>query len=76
MSTLLIKTDTKNGKILAQLAKQLGGDVIALSDTQFEDLMLGTLMDSVKTGTTVSKSSVLTKLCPHPPPRYQRERGR
>lgn len=76
MSTLLIKTDTKNGKILAQLAKQLGGDVIALSDTQFEDLMLGTLMDSVKTGTTVSKSSVLTKLCPQPPPLYQRERGR
>jgi hypothetical protein len=62
MSTLLIKTDNKNSKILAQLAKHLGGDVISLSDTQFEDLMLGTLMDNVKTGTTVSKNSILKKL--------------
>ena len=62
MSTLLIKTDTKNGKILAQLAKQLGGDVIALSDIQFEDLMLGSLMDAVKTGTAVSKENILKKL--------------
>lgn len=59
---LLIKTDNKNSKILAQLAKHLGGDVISLSDTQFEDLMLGTLMDNVKTGTTVSKNSILKKL--------------
>jgi hypothetical protein len=62
MSMLLIKTDNKNSKILAQLAKHLGGDVISLSDTQFEDLMLGTLMDNVKTGTTVSKNSILKKL--------------
>jgi hypothetical protein len=62
VSILLIKTDTKNSKILARLAKQLGGMVISLSDTQFDDLMLGTLMDSVKTGTTVSRNSILKKL--------------
>jgi hypothetical protein len=62
VSILLIKTDTKNSKILALLAKQLGGMVISLSDTQFDDLMLGTLMDSVKTGTTVSRNSILKKV--------------
>lgn len=62
MSTILIKTDTKNSKLLEQLALQLGGDVIKLSDTQFEDLMLGALMDSVKTGKIVSKNSILKKL--------------
>jgi hypothetical protein len=62
MSTILIKTDTKNSKLLEQLALQLGGDVIKLSDTQFEDLMLGALMNSVKTGKIVSKNSILKKL--------------
>ena len=62
MSTILIKTDTKNSKLLEQLALKLGGDVIKLSDTQFEDLMLGALMDSVKTGKIVSKNSILKKL--------------
>jgi hypothetical protein len=62
MSTILIKTDTKNIKLQEQLALQLGGDVIKLSDTQFEDLMLGALMDSVKTGKIVSKNSILKKL--------------
>ena len=62
MSTILIKTDTKNIKLQEQLALQLGGDVIKLSDTQFEDLMLGALMNSVKTGKIVSKNSILKKL--------------
>jgi hypothetical protein len=62
MSTILIKTDTKNSKLQEQLALQLGGDVIKLSDTQFEDLMLGALMNSVKTGKIVSKNSILKKL--------------
>jgi hypothetical protein len=62
MSTILIKIDTKNSKLQEQLALQLGGDVIKLSDTQFEDLMLGALMNSVKTGKIVSKNSILKKL--------------
>jgi hypothetical protein len=56
MNAILIKTDKKKGKILSDLAKQLGGDVIDIGEIQFEDLLLGKLMDSVKTGKTVSRS--------------------
>jgi hypothetical protein len=62
MSTILIKTDKRSSKILAELAKRLGANVIDVNDQQFEDLVLGTLMDKVKTGKTVSKDSILKKL--------------
>ena len=62
MSTILIKTDKSNNKILTELARKLGGDVIDINDDAFEDLMLGTLMDKTKTGKTVSKSTILKKL--------------
>ena len=48
--------------LLTELVKQLGGDVIAIKDEQFEDLLLGIMMDSVKTGQTVSKQSIMRKL--------------
>ena len=62
MGTILIKTDKRSSKILAELAKRLGAKVIDVKDEQFDDLMLGTLMDKVKTGKTVSKDSILKKL--------------
>ncbi len=62
MSTILIKSDKRSSKILAELAKRLGANVIDVNDQQFEDLVLGTLMDKVKTGKTVSKDSILKKL--------------
>jgi hypothetical protein len=62
MSVILIKTDKQNSKILSELAKKLGGDVIDMKEDQFEDFMLGNLMDKVKTGKTVSKESILKKL--------------
>lgn len=62
MSTLLIKTDIQSGKLLSALAKKLGGNVMSINDKQLEDLFLGNLMDSVKTGKTVSKNNVLKKL--------------
>jgi len=62
MSVILIKTDKQNSKILSELAKKLGGDVIDMKEDQFEDFMLGNLMDKVKTGKTVSKDSILKKL--------------
>ena len=62
MSAILIKSNKENNKILANLAKKLGGNVINVNEDQFEDLMLGTLMDSVKTGKTVSKNTILKKL--------------
>lgn len=62
MSAILIKADRKSNKILSELAKKLGGEVIDMNDNQFEDLMLGTIMNSVKTGKTVSKSTIIKKL--------------
>jgi Mg-chelatase subunit ChlD len=62
MSTIIIKTDKKSSKILAELARKLGGNVFDMKDNQFEELMLGNLMDKVKTGKTVSKESILKKL--------------
>jgi hypothetical protein len=62
MSTILIKADNQSNKILSELAKKLGGNVVTVNDVQLEDLMLGNLMDSVKTGKTVSKNTILNKL--------------
>jgi hypothetical protein len=62
MSTILIKADKHSNKILSELAKKLGGEVLDIDNDHFEDLMLGALMDSVKTGKTVSKSTILKKL--------------
>lgn len=62
MSTILIKADNKSSKILSELAKQLGGNVMPVNDKKFEDLMLVTLMDSVKTGKTVPKGNIMKKL--------------
>jgi len=62
MSTILIKANKENNKILAELAKKLGGDVIDLKDEQFEDFLLGRLMDSTKTGKTVSREAIMKKL--------------
>lgn len=62
MSTILIKADKQSNKILAELAKKLGGNVIDMKDDQFEDFLLGGLMDKVKTNKTVPKSVILKKL--------------
>ena len=62
MSTILIKADKQSSKILSELAKKLGGNVINIKDDQFEDFMLGTRMDKVKTGKTISKDSIMKKL--------------
>jgi hypothetical protein len=62
MSTIVIKADKQSSKILSELAKKLGGNVYDLKDEQFEDLMLGMMMDSVKTGKTVSRSTIMKNL--------------
>lgn len=62
MSAIWIKTDKKRVKILSDLAKELGGNVIDIPDNQMEDLLLGKLMDKVKTGKTVSRSAIFKKL--------------
>lgn len=62
MSAILIKGNKQNNKILAALAKKLGGDVFDLKDEQYDDFLLGNLMDTVKTGKTVSRESIFKKL--------------
>ena len=62
MSTILIKADKQSNKLLSELAKKLGGNVVGIKDVQFEDFMLGTIMDKVKTGKTVARASILKKL--------------
>ena len=62
MSAIVIKTDNQNSKILKELAKKLGADVLNINEAQYEDLALGVLMDRTKTGETVSRESIMKKL--------------
>ena len=62
MGAIIIKADKKSNKILSDLAKKLGGNVMNIEDEQYEDFALGSLMDSVKTGKTVSRESIMMKL--------------
>lgn len=62
MSALVIKLDTHSSKILADLAKVLGGNVLSIKDAEYEDFALGRLMDKVKTNQTVSRELVMKKL--------------
>jgi hypothetical protein len=62
MSAIVIKTDQQNTRILKELAKKLGANVMNINEEQFEDLALGLLMDKSKTGETVSRESIIKKL--------------
>ena len=62
MSAIVIKADIQNAKILRELAKKLGANVLSINEEQYEDLALGSLMDRVKTGKTVSRESIMKKL--------------
>jgi hypothetical protein len=62
MGAIIIKADKKSNKLLTDLAKKLGGDVINLADEQYEDFAIGYAMDSVKTGETIEKDSIILKL--------------
>jgi hypothetical protein len=62
MGAIIIKADNKSSKILKELAERLGASVTKVNDEQYEDFMLGTSMDSAKTGKTVSREVILKKL--------------
>ncbi|WP_257670594.1 hypothetical protein [Parapedobacter tibetensis] len=63
MTTLIIESsDPKNVKLLTELAKKLGDRVKSISATETEDLLLGDLMNSVKTGEYVDKADVMKAL--------------
>ena len=62
MGAILIKADKKSNKLLTDLAKKLGGYVISIADDQYEDFAIGSAMDSIKTGITVERESIIMKL--------------
>ncbi|GAB4453768.1 MAG: hypothetical protein OHK0036_16930 [Bacteroidia bacterium] len=62
MSTLVINTSSENIQLIKQLVKKIGGKVIDLNEEQLEDLLLGQMMNKVKTGKKVSKNIILKKL--------------
>ena len=61
MSAIIIKADSKSNKLLQDLAKRLGGDVF-FDDDQYEDILLGTLMDKENKGETLSREEIMKKL--------------
>ena len=62
MGAINIRADQKRCKILKELAVQLGAVVTNVKDEHYEDFMLGTLMDSEKTGEIVSREEIFKKL--------------
>jgi hypothetical protein len=62
MSTLLINTDPANSKLLLDLAKKLGAEVLSIKKNQYEDIILGNQMDKIKTNELVSKNEILSQL--------------
>jgi len=62
MSVIIIKADDKSNKILKELAKRLGANVVSMNDAQYEDFLLGSIIDSEKTGEDVSRNEVIKKL--------------
>ena len=62
MGAIIIRADQKSSKLLKELAVQLGVVVTNVKDGHYEDFMLGTLMDSEKTGEIVSREEIFKKL--------------
>lgn len=62
MGAIIIKADRQSSKILKELAERLGARVTNVKDEQYEDFMLGTIMDEEKTGKTVSRDAIMKKL--------------
>lgn len=62
MAAIMIQSDSESNRLLLDIAKKMGANVLAVNDVQFEDFALGSLMDNVKTNKTVSRSSIMKKL--------------
>ena len=62
MGAILIQADSQSNKMLSDLAKKLGANVLSIKDEQFEDFALGSLMNTVKTNKNVSRELILKKL--------------
>ena len=62
MGAVVIKIDNKNSRLISKLAKELGGNVISIDEEQYEDFLLGKIMDESKTGELVDFEVVMKEL--------------
>ena len=62
MGAIVIKTDRKKTHLISKLAKELGGSVISIDEEQYEDFLLGKIMDESKTGEIIDFDIVMKEL--------------
>ncbi|MDZ4747617.1 MAG: hypothetical protein SH808_03970 [Saprospiraceae bacterium] len=62
MGAIVIKADSRSSKILKELAEQLGASVTNIKEEQYEDILLGEIINEEKTGKLVSREVVFKKL--------------
>ena len=63
MGSIVIKSNnSKNLKLLTELAEQLGETVSKLTTSQAEDIQLGLMMKREKTGKSVSRKAIFKHL--------------
>ena len=62
MGAIIVKADRRTIEILSELARRLEGEVLNITNKQFEDVALGSQMDLIKTGKNVSRKKTMKKL--------------
>ncbi|MBK8549595.1 MAG: hypothetical protein IPL53_00510 [Ignavibacteria bacterium] len=62
MSSILFKVDSKTYKEIFKLKKKPRDEVFTLKVEEFEDFVLGSLMEKLKTNETVPKTQIIKKL--------------
>ncbi len=62
MSAIIIKADSNSNKLIKDFARKLGGRVLSIDDGQYEDIALGSQMDKIKTGQTISREDIMKEL--------------
>ncbi len=62
MGAIVIKADSRSSKIFKELAEHLGASVTNIKEDQYEDFLLGELMNGEKTGKLVSRKIIIKKL--------------
>jgi hypothetical protein len=62
LSAIIIKADDKSIKILIELAINLGAVVVNISSDQYEDMVLGLMMESERTGQAITRADDFKKL--------------
>jgi hypothetical protein len=62
MGAVVIKSDKKSLRLITELAKRLGGDVVKLNDEELEDFTFGEMMKEARTDKTVGRDTIMKKL--------------